>query len=77
MMLGACASNPSGSDIRPPINDVDSELRKPCNDPGVDRNAEVAIARTRQALAQCERRRALLVEQADLIRANFGLGAKK
>ena len=75
-MLSACASGPSGLDLRPPIPDVDSELREPCRDPDVEINAEVAIALTREALAACEEKRAALVKQADLTRTGFGSKTK-
>ncbi|MCT4491791.1 hypothetical protein [Bosea minatitlanensis] len=49
-------------------------MRESCTDPGVDRNAEVAIAEHRLALADCEDKRALAVEDGYLVRQHFGLG---
>ena len=70
--LAGCASAPSGSDLRPAIPDLDSRLREPCRDPGIDSNAEVAIALHRRALQKCGQRGDLLVEYADKIRSGFG-----
>lgn len=63
-------------DLRAPIPALDSEIRQPCRDPGVDRNAEVAIAQTRRALGECEGRRALAVQHSDLVSQHFGVKAR-
>ncbi|WP_336812267.1 hypothetical protein [Bosea sp. MMO-172] len=60
-------------DLRAPIPELDSKVREACDDPGVDRNAEVAIAQTRSALADCEDKRSLAVQDGDLVRQHFGM----
>ncbi len=72
MMLAGCGSSRSALDLRVPLPALDSLAREPCPDPGVDRNAEVAIARTRRALADCEDRRGLAVAYSDEIARHFG-----
>lgn len=59
-----------------PLPAVDSEIRQPCRDPGIDRNPKVATAQHRRALADCEDKRAAAVAQIDLIGHGFGLRAK-
>ncbi len=73
MTLVGCGSSRSALDLRAPIPELDSKVRESCKDPGIDRNAEVAIAQHRQALADCEDKRALAVEDGDLVREKFGL----
>jgi len=51
---------------------LDSFAAASCDDPGVDRNPKVALVRTREALADCEQRRALAVDSYDGIRRAYG-----
>ena len=53
----------------PPLQATDAT---PCYDPGVDRDAIVALANTRVALASCRKKQQNVVSQYNDVRETFG-----
>ena len=73
LMISAAGCSPTFQSGRVPIPPLDSEARTPCPDPGIDRNAKIAVVQHRRALALCEGRRDLAVDSYEAVREGFGI----
>ena len=73
LTISAAGCNQTSQSGRVPIPPLDSEARAPCPDPGIDRNAKIAVIQHRRALAVCEGRRALAVDSYEAVRDGFGV----
>lgn len=71
VLLSGCgpSSRPSTDPPIPPLSPRDEAV---CYDPGVNRDAIVAVAETRLALASCRRSKQNVVAQYNEVRDSFG-----
>jgi hypothetical protein len=69
-LLSGCV--PSSRSAAPPIPPLNSRDAAVCYEPGVNRDAVVAVAETRLALASCRRSKQNVVAQYNEVRDSFG-----
>lgn len=74
MSASGCFRSSEDGRVLVDVPKLDSRDEAGCYDPGVDRDAFVAVGENRVALADCRRRHKNVVDQYNDVRLNLGTG---